>query len=88
MRIMRGYPAAATFTSERLIGKIVLVAHRKERRSRKQRCARMEEIYMRQTETFLTDTVLATLAIYAEMRRRTADEQDVAADELRRYLPS
>lgn len=42
---------------------------------------------MKATKALLTDTVMATLAIYAEMRRRTADEQTAAEQELRRYFP-
>ena len=42
---------------------------------------------MKATDALLTDTVMATLAIYAEMRRRSADEQAAAERELRRYFP-
>ncbi len=38
-------------------------------------------------ETFLTDAVSATLAIFVEMRRRTNDDQAAAEQELRRYFP-
>jgi len=41
---------------------------------------------MRHPEAFLDDTVLATLAIYAEMRRGSAEEHEAAEQELRRYV--
>ena len=41
---------------------------------------------MRHPEAFLNDTVLATLAIYAEMRRRSTEEHEAAEQELRRYV--
>ena len=43
---------------------------------------------MTQADVFLNDTVSATLAIYAEMRRRSAEEQAAAEEELRRFLPT
>jgi hypothetical protein len=43
---------------------------------------------MTQADVFLNDTVMATLAIYAEMRRRSAEEQADAEQELRRVLPT
>jgi hypothetical protein len=42
---------------------------------------------MNAPETFLTDAVTATLAIFAEMRPRTNDDQAAAEQELRRYFP-
>ncbi len=42
---------------------------------------------MRALETQLTETVMATLAIYVEMRRRTGADQAAAERELRRFLP-
>jgi hypothetical protein len=42
---------------------------------------------MEMKQEFLTDTVVATLAIYAEMRHRTSQEQAAAEQELRRYFP-
>ncbi len=39
-------------------------------------------------DAFLNDTVMATLAIYAEMRNRSAEEQAAAEQELRRILPA
>lgn len=38
-------------------------------------------------QAFLTDTVMATLAIYTEMRRRTLQQQVAAEHELRRFYP-
>lgn len=43
---------------------------------------------MTQADVFLNDTVMATLAVYAEMRRRSAEEQADAEQELRRVLPA
>jgi hypothetical protein len=48
---------------------------------------RKEETVMAVKDAFLTDTVMATLAIYAEMRRRTSQEQAAAEQELRRFYP-
>jgi len=42
---------------------------------------------MKTNEAFMTDTVMATLAIYAEMRRRTTQDQIAAEQELRNYVP-
>jgi hypothetical protein len=42
---------------------------------------------MNAPETFLVDAVSATLAIFAEMRPRTSDDQAAAEQELRRYFP-
>lgn len=43
---------------------------------------------MNAPETFLTDAVSATLAIFAEMRARSTDDQAATEQELRRYFPA
>jgi hypothetical protein len=48
----------------------------------------MEEIHMTHANGLLDDTVMATLAIYAEMRRRSVEEHADAEQELRRFLPT
>jgi hypothetical protein len=42
---------------------------------------------MRASDMFLTEAVMATLAIFAEMRHRSGDDQAAAERELRSYFP-